>query len=89
MVTIKLCLFFPGMSGGGGFGGMDSMGSMGGFGGRDLASVGRMGGECLYSGHFKAVMELPLKVILLCCVQTCFDPEWEGWIETLAMVTCQ
>lgn len=75
-VTIKLGLFFPGMSGGGGFGGMDSLGNMGGFGGRDMAPVGRMGGECFYSGPFTAVMELQVKVILLCLGQTCIDPEW-------------
>lgn len=32
-----------GMSGG--YGGMDNMGSMGSYGGRDMAPVGRMGGE--------------------------------------------
>lgn len=42
-LNLSFC-FLTGMSGGG-FGGMDSMGSMGGFGGRDMAPVGRMGGE--------------------------------------------
>lgn len=40
-----------GGGGGGGFGGMESMGNMGGFGGRDMAPVGRMGGNTVFSVH--------------------------------------